>query len=317
MPLNLLDLLSAVGGQAMQAPVQPPQPDVPPPAPADQGPDIEVGGRSIPKSKYKTGIVQGMLRPGSTGGNILGALGDAFLIQSGNKPQYAPRLQGLREQEALENYGSDPRGALDRFSQVAPGAESLSAWNQFDDNRRQHAVAAASLRRSQQEYEDTTNKRGIGLLGAATKDTWPQVRAQVQKYYAARGMEPPFELPEAYDQAKISALRMAGIDPEDQVRSEDTRNYRDAMLAERQAANDELNTYRNKSLSVSERRAAAAERQGNRRLDIQEGGLTERQRSNHAREDYNNAHPRGAGKTGGPAFSVQTMPDGSKRLVKQ
>ena len=93
------------------------------PAPITGDPEeIAVSGSS-PFGTLKRGLVQtGPFSMGQTGGNILGLIGDALLVQSGNQKQYDPRLQQARAAEALASYTDDPMDAIRRLNEIDPAA---------------------------------------------------------------------------------------------------------------------------------------------------------------------------------------------------
>lgn len=261
------------GIQSLPPPDSQAVPAQPPAAPAtavptaDDPPDIvATAPHTLPASKYKRGLLGGWFGVGHTGGNILGLLGDAFLAQAHDPAQYAPRLQQLRESEALQNYSSDPMQALQQYSQVNPQG-ALPAYNQLLDNNRQQALAANTIQTGNQQRQDLADKRGYALLGAATADNYPQVKAQYEKYYAGKGMEPPVDLPGTFDGAKLKALQMAGIPAPDQAKNAEATRYHDEIAATRAAQIAGLQGYR------TDRLAQIDEAQ------------TERGRHNHAIED--------------------------------
>lgn len=55
-------------------------------------------------------------RPKSTLRDVLGLLGDSFLIQEGNKPVYAPSIDARRQAEAMAGFTNNPAGAAERLA---------------------------------------------------------------------------------------------------------------------------------------------------------------------------------------------------------
>lgn len=246
-PMTLAKLVAGVAPSQLtqSAPSAPSPGQTPPIAPPPGGneyPEIVVQNDPLPKSKYKTGIIQGFLRPGSTGGNILGALGDAFLTQAGHAPRYAPRLQQLREAEALENFGSDPAQAAALMTQVNPDA-SLKMYSEIGDERRAEAenarreaenerasaLQAAKLRQAEQEYGETIDARAIAMLGNANAKTYPAIRQRALDYFKKHNRQPPFELPETFDEASVQAIRMSQVPVGKQMELADRRSYQQAQ----------------------------------------------------------------------------------------
>ena len=98
------------------------------PRPVDPDPVIPVGNRSqLEETQAAAGNApqrQGMFKTRGTFRDILGVLGDAFLVQSGNKAVYQPQRQKEKISDALVGYdASDPakaQAALQRAANVDP-----------------------------------------------------------------------------------------------------------------------------------------------------------------------------------------------------
>lgn len=196
--------------------------------PSAAGPDIVIGGQPIDPAKVRSGILGGTFGVGRTGGNILGLLGDAFLTQAGRDPQYAPRLQQAREAEALQNYQSDPTGALDKFLAVNP-EKALGAINTNQDNQRADKATNAILRDKDQGYEDAIRSRASSMLYSANEKTWPAVRAQALAYAKSKGIE--LDIPETWEGAQQWA--QSDVPVKDRMSNDATAAYRAATLDQR------------------------------------------------------------------------------------
>lgn len=77
---------------------------------------------------------KGMFGTKGTLRDILGLVGDAFLLQSGNKPIYAPGRQQEKEGDALAGFTQNPQAAVERLSGVNP-AGAIGLQNQTQDNQ--------------------------------------------------------------------------------------------------------------------------------------------------------------------------------------
>lgn len=95
-PTNLLGLLGAQTAGGM-----PQVPDVASQLPTSAPINDALAANAL-KPHPQEG--HGLFHPGGTVANILGALGDAFLVQSGHSPVYAPMMAQKRQNEALKNY---------------------------------------------------------------------------------------------------------------------------------------------------------------------------------------------------------------------
>lgn len=255
--MNLLDLpqIAALLGQGNTAPS--PTPMAGDPAPVDNGPDITVNG---PQSQYRTGILsgksgdKGIFRPGSLGGNILGALGDAFLVQGGAAPQYAPRLKALREAEALKGFQADPQNAIAQLTQVDP-ASGLKLYDTVNDNQFRDKAFDLKKRADDLDYQNSTDSRALALLSSATADTYPQILNWVKRYYSTRGVQPSFDLPETYDEAKIKALTMSGIPVDKQADLADRAANRAALTSYRNVVTKQRGQYNDARIGIASRNA--------------------------------------------------------------
>lgn len=233
--MNILDLpqIAALLGQGPPQPqqqqtAQPIQPMIGDP---DQ-PDINVN--SAP-SQYRTGIISGRqgnggaFRPGSLGGNILGALGDAFLVQGGADPVYAPKLEQLRQAEALKGFQADPEGAIGALTQVNPKA-GLGLYKDYNNQKNDSAILGLKTRAADQDYQEQIDGHVLSMLGKADAKTYPAILDWTKKYYTRLGLTPSFTLPDQYDPQAIAALRLSGVPVKDQMTIESNDQYRDAMM---------------------------------------------------------------------------------------
>lgn len=87
---------------------------------------------------------KGMFGTKGTLRDILGTLGDAFLVQSGNKAIYAPQRQQERRSDALVGFAQSPqeaRAAIERLANVDPEA-AQELFKQFQTSELAKAQAA-------------------------------------------------------------------------------------------------------------------------------------------------------------------------------
>lgn len=211
----------------------------------------------LPSAPAREGLIRGKtFGAGSTLGNIIGTLGDAFLVGQGRRPIYQDRLARKNEADALNGFTDDPLGAIKRLAQVSPD-KATALYDRYMDNER--------LARSEKRLEDQVDfaqrekahTRSVGMLGAANEKTYGPLKARVDSYRAQHGL-PPLELPDTYDPDAIKMARYSAIDPDDQQRMEDQAEWRDTSaqyrednLAERQAYHE---------ASVAEREASRRQR---------------------------------------------------------
>lgn len=227
-PNNAAPLAGQVG------PTLAPQPQV------DDGGDIPVQGtqRLAPQK-----LPGGFMAAGHTGANILGALADAFLVQGGAKPMYAPHVQQLKEAQALQNFDTNRPEALNRWAQLVPGADSLAARNQLDETGIKQgtlgvqqgqlgvsqANSASDLQTELQNRELKSRSVVQGMIGAAfnSKDS----RAKAALLQKARQYAIDAHLHEVVPSDDNEALAWAqGIPMDEQMKNAANASWRGQQI---------------------------------------------------------------------------------------
>ncbi len=193
----------------------------------------EIAVSSTPfRNSLREGIVRrGPFSIGHTGGNILGAIGDALLIGAGRDPVYAPRLHRARSAEALIDYTQDPQRAIDQYSQVDPEKAMILA-DRLAERQSVGAYRNSQIQANNDEYENRTHGVALGLLGAATPSTYPAIRQRISDYYQSRGITPLFDLPEQYDEEAVQSFARGGIPVAKQAKLAEDRRYHDAVIGQ-------------------------------------------------------------------------------------
>lgn len=100
--------------------------------------------------------VKGTLR------DVLGTIGDAFLVQSGNKQMYAPRRDQERMGDALAGFTQDPMAALERLATLPGGAEMAQ---KFYDDISQNQIRSKTAEMTGQKNQQEGFKEGSRLFG--------------------------------------------------------------------------------------------------------------------------------------------------------
>lgn len=221
------------------------------------GEEVVVNTPPTQGPRIKRGFIGGPFALGTTGGNILGAIGDGLLATAGRRPVYSPRLDNAAQAEALQDYRVDPDGALDKLTQIAPGS-AVELMNERSKLESERAVRDSMVEERRVKRADRVNEIATRLAGSATKDTWPTVRDRIQKFFVAQGVDPYFDLPESWDEAQVQALRMSGVPTEDQISQESTdedRSERRRLTAERNAVSERQGDAR---IGISAQRAAVS-----------------------------------------------------------
>lgn len=187
MALNLLSLLQAVAGQdaqqlpeeeeiVVQAPRRQPAssksvnfPAAPDAPVLTNGPDApDFGNRSYVEAAraamQNVPERSGMFGTRGTLRDILGTLGDAFLLQSGNKAMYAPQRELERNQDALSGFTANPAAAVERLAQFGDPEFAAKLYDMTEANRlRQTQIQGMNDARISQSDKRNFDKRETGL----------------------------------------------------------------------------------------------------------------------------------------------------------
>ena len=108
-------------------------------------PAIEAAGQAIQRGQ-EVSDRRGMFGMKGTLRDVLGVLGDAFLMQSGNAPIYAPRRRQEQISDAMAGYADKPLEAIERVAYYDP-AMAAELKKEYETNLLRQA--------QQQSLEDT------------------------------------------------------------------------------------------------------------------------------------------------------------------
>lgn len=117
---------------------------------------------------------KGMFGVSGTLRDVLGTLGDAFLVQGDGKAVYQPKRQQERESDAQGGFTSDPMAAVERLSQVNP-AMGQTLLNNLQERQvglagaKAKAANAASLEAERVAKIKQGLRTGLGGLFTSTK----------------------------------------------------------------------------------------------------------------------------------------------------
>lgn len=227
---------------------------------------------------------KGMFGIKGTFRDILGTLGDAFLVQSGNQRVYAPMRQQEKRSEALQGFAQDPLAAIERLRGLDPAAaqEMLADFQKQQIAQEELGFKREDNTRESSEFADQTMDRAYRMLGTANDQNYPLVKAQVERYLGARGVDSPFTLPEKFDADAIGQLRSSSIPLVDQERLKDADLNRTQNLSLRQEGlniqregldirrsdTEADNARADRSQGERERRNRVTERQGDDRIEV-------------------------------------------------
>jgi len=136
--------------------------------------------------------------------NVLGALGDAFLVGSGRDAVYRPRMERQQIANAMAGFETNPAMAASRIAgTAAPGASDI-AQKMFDQANN------VELRKTQQESNNLYRQSMNEDRQARSDDRRRGIIGGLLQAAAATGD------PKKYEAARTRALQMAdgtGIDP--------------------------------------------------------------------------------------------------------
>ncbi len=161
----------------------------------------------------------GMFGTKGTLRDILGTLGDAFLVQSGNKAVYAPHRAAEKESDQLAGFTQDPMAAIERLAAGGNGQTALDLNKEYNTNQVQRLTAGQA---AQKDKELNYQKYGTlfgQYLGAATPETYQRIKPILEQLKARGGLGSEFTIPDSYDQAMNKTYQMGGMSTTNQIRT--------------------------------------------------------------------------------------------------
>lgn len=250
---NLMSILAQLG-QSQGGQFSPP-PDYRTPGYYDRQPipedppEIEVTGtQNQPQARPAQTTSQerkGMFGVKGTLRDILGTLGDAFLVQGGSKPIYQPHRQNERIADALVGF-SDEGGlnkAAERLADI-PGASAL-ATDLFNkgETREINRVAKEDIAAAR---ADARFKQFAGLysnyIKAVNAESYPKLKPILQVIKDRGGLGEEFPLPDQYDPEIFNSIGRAGMTSAQQ----ELDDYRQENLQQRRSIAEMQEAGRNK-----------------------------------------------------------------------
>lgn len=259
MALNLMNLLQAAAGVTpedddnttpqdivVQAtrPVQKFQkskavnfPDAPSRPPLSNGPDApDFGNRSYAEAaqaalQNDAGIHKGMFGTKGTLRNILGLVGDAFLVQAGKHPIYAAKREQERQQDALSGFTDNPMAALERLAQANPDA-AQSMYGSVGQLQNAAAANAARASRYQQQAQNEADAKYqqyarlfSQYMGGATPETYSKIKPLLQTLVKRGGLGNEFNIPDQFDPELAKSYQTGGMTASQQVVSDQRASH--------------------------------------------------------------------------------------------
>lgn len=130
-------------------------------APMDEGEPISVSGRNPYERKGLFGM-KGTLR------DVLGTIGDAFLIQSGNKQIYSPIRQREHISDAMRGFTDDPLSAIQALNKAGFPEQAQSLYQDYTKQRQEQATQDLAERKFGQDQ--ITDEALIGQRTLSAQD---------------------------------------------------------------------------------------------------------------------------------------------------
>ena len=157
--------------------------------------------------------------------DVLGVLGDAFLMNSGINPIYSDQLHQEKIGDALAGFDQDPLSAIQRLGGV-DAALGQKYYRDYLDSADRQAALAQKAKSDAFTQEGQFSTRLGGMFGAANEATYGPMLANARKRAESLGMGHLLDgLPDTYDKAAVDAWVRGTMEPKDQANI-DYRNTR-------------------------------------------------------------------------------------------
>lgn len=137
--------------------------------------------------------VKGTLR------DVLGVVGDAFLVQGGGKPVYQPRRDQERKGDALYGYQDDPEGAIDRLAAAGYTDEAILLADQYAKRQKEQAtIDSTNTKNTRDNFKEAVRIFGQ-YAGGATEKNYARIKPILEIIKTQGGLPDEFVVPEEYD----------------------------------------------------------------------------------------------------------------------
>jgi hypothetical protein len=118
--------------------------------------------------------------------NVLGSIGDAFLLGSGKQAQYTPVLQQRQIGNAMAGYQTNPQSAIERIAATgAPGSDKMAQSLEESQQNLQMRKAIAEQNNQYRNSQIQSRNDSIIARMAPTVAGWAQNAKTPQDYQAA------------------------------------------------------------------------------------------------------------------------------------
>ncbi len=207
---------------ARQKQAAPPPDDVAPPSLGNAANLIEAqsAAANVPQRKGMFGT-KGTLR------DILGLVGDAFLVQSGNKQVYAPKRAQERMSDALSGFTQNPLAAIERLANENPDA-AAELLQHYQVNQAKMAANQQSAAEASDKNYQNYGRLFSQYMGSASPETYGRLAPLLKTLKTRGGLGDEYEVPDVYDENLARSYQYGGMPANQQIGSE----QRDRSLAQ-------------------------------------------------------------------------------------
>jgi hypothetical protein len=203
---------------------------------------------------------QGMFGVKGTLRDILGGLGDAFLLQAGGNPMYRQIRQQERLGDVMSSMGDNPLDTISKIGAIDP-ALGQKYYDEYSQSQDRKATIAAAQQEESFKQEGVFRERVAALVRNANPQTYGPIVANMKERAKTLGLESVLEdLPDTYDQGAVADWTLGSISPKDQIdlglkqaNADALSGYRDRQAA---TAEGNLNARREKGIADVRLRAA-------------------------------------------------------------
>lgn len=190
--------------------------------------------RNVPPPSYErqgSGIAD-LLGIKGKARDVIGNIGDAFLVQSGNAPIYAPHQRRENINEAMFGFADNPLEAMKRVSEIDP-AMGMELLNKHNEQQAKAQETALGNQKTQADIFSRIRGAAGGLMHGANEATYGPIRERALMLGKRYGVNLAEFLPEQYDENAISAFVNMGVgDPDKLIDNERDQEYKDERLTD-------------------------------------------------------------------------------------
>ena len=184
--------------------------------------EAQAAGENAPQRKRGYFGTKGTLR------NILGTLSDAFLVQGGADPQYAPLRERERLSDAMTGYTQNPQAAAERMAYQGFGDQSTKVWNESQTQQVNQGTLEARREEIKRKGAEDGDKRFLDFsrafsqyAGSATPETYDRIRPILESLKKRGELGDEYIVPETYEPSLMRSYQYGGMPAQQQVRSVD------------------------------------------------------------------------------------------------